>query len=105
MLAIWLFIARSLLPYNPVKNSLYKILINSLMESTCHQVNLDFIRSPSGVSELYQDVWGSVTYSPGSEIVGLHISNMPNKMLLQSEHIPCIQWFQKGQFAHVKHAK
>src|SRR5882762_10029565 len=24
MLAIWLFIARSLLPYNPVKNSLYK---------------------------------------------------------------------------------
>src|SRR5882762_4399534 len=30
MLAIW-FIARSLLPYNPVKNSLYKIL----MESTC----------------------------------------------------------------------
>ena len=34
MLAIWLFIARSLLPYNPVKNSLYKILIDSLMEST-----------------------------------------------------------------------
>jgi hypothetical protein len=26
MLAIWLFIARSLLPYNPVKDSLYKIL-------------------------------------------------------------------------------
>jgi len=50
-LAIWLFIARSLLPYNPVKNSLYKILINSLMESTCHQVNLDFIRS----HQEYQD--------------------------------------------------
>ena len=81
MLAIWLFIARSLLPYNPVKNSLYKILINSLMESTCHWVNLDVIRSPSGVWGLYQDVWGSVTYSPGSEIVSLHISNMLNKML------------------------
>src|SRR6266436_3581518 len=96
MLAIWLFIARSLLPYNPVKNSLYKILINSLMESTCHQVNLDFIRSPSGVSELYQDVWGSVTYSPGSEIVGLHISNMPNKMLWHTEHIAYIPMVQKS---------
>src|SRR5882762_3706944 len=30
MLAIWLIIARSLLPYNPVKNSLYKILMESV---------------------------------------------------------------------------
>jgi hypothetical protein len=44
-------------------------------------------------------------YTNGSEIVGLHMANVPNRMLLQSEHIPCIQWFQKGQFAHVKHAK
>ena len=92
MLAIWLFIARSLLPYNPVINSLYKIL----MESTCHQVNLDFIRSPSGVWGLYQDVWGSVTYSPGSEIVGLHISNMPNKMLWHTKHIAYISMVQKS---------
>ena len=119
MLAIWLFIARSLLPYNPVKNSLYKIL----MESTCHQVNLDFIRSPSGVWGLSQDVWGSVTYSPGSEIVGLHLkyakwnvislqtynlyingseiisshmSNMPNKMLWHTEHIAYIPMVQKS---------
>ena len=96
MLAIWLFIARSLLPYNPVKNSLYKILINSLMESTCHQVNPDFIRSPSGVSGLYQDVWGSVTYSPGSEIVSLHISNMPNNMLWHTEHRAYIPMVQKS---------
>jgi len=34
-------------------------------------------------------------YTNGSEIVGLHMANVPNRMLLQSEHIPCIQWFQK----------
>src|SRR5882762_1918250 len=50
-----------------------------LENPTCHQVNLDFIRSSSGVSGLYQDVCGSVTYSPVSERVSLH-SNMPNKM-------------------------
>ena len=63
---------------------------------TCHQVNLDFIRGPSGVSGLYQDVWGSVTYSPGSEIVSLHISNMPNKMLWHTEHIAYIPMVQKS---------
>jgi len=69
----------------------------------------------------------------GSEIVGSHMSNMPNKMLLHSEHIPylpmvqkssvrtcqtcqikcyCIPnilpylpWFRNRRFAHVKHAK
>jgi hypothetical protein len=45
------------------------------------------------------------SYINGLEIISLHMANMPNRMLLQSEHIPCIQWFQKGQFAHVKHAK
>jgi len=44
-------------------------------------------------------------YTNGSEIISLHMVNMSNRMLLQSEHIPCIRWFQKGQFAHVKHAK
>jgi len=83
MLAIRLFIARSLLSYNPVKNSLYKILIDSLMDSrwsphTCHQVNLDFNRGPSGVSGLYQDVWGSVNLQP---------------------------WVRNSRFAHCKHAK
>ena len=96
MLAIWLFIARSSLPYNPIKNGPHTILIDSLMESTSHQVNLGFIRSPSGVWGLYQDVWGSVTYSPGSEIVGLHISNMPNKMLWHTEHIAYIPMVQKS---------
>ena len=95
-------------------------------------VHLESIRSPSGVSGLYQDVWGSVTYSPGSERVSLH-SNMPNKMWFHSKHItyismvqkssvhtcqigqikwhctpniyPGYQWFRKGQFTHVKHAK
>jgi hypothetical protein len=31
----------------------------------------------------------------GSEKVGLHMSNMPNEMLLHSEHIPYIQMVQK----------
>jgi hypothetical protein len=44
-------------------------------------------------------------YTNGSEIISLHMANMQNRMLLQSKHIPYIQWFQKGQFAHVKHAK
>src|SRR5882724_3797167 len=72
-------------------------------------------------------------YTNGSEIVGLHIANMPNRILLQSEHIPCIpvvlkrsvctcqtcqmkcyctpniypvyQWFRNHQFSHLKHAK
>ena len=44
----------------------------------------------------YWDVWESVTYSPGSEIVGLHISNMPNKMLWHTEHIAYIPMVQKS---------
>src|SRR5882762_6732403 len=72
-------------------------------------------------------------YTNGSEIVGLHMANMPNRMLLQSEHIPCIpvvlkrsvctcqicqmkcyctpniypiyKWFRNCGFAHLKHAK
>src|SRR5258705_11393620 len=87
MLAIWLFIARSLLPYNPVKNSLYKIMMDSLMESTYLS---------SSQTGFYQDVWGSVTYSPGSEIVGLHISNMPNNMLWHTEHRAYIPMVQKS---------
>src|SRR5882762_4356285 len=34
-------------------------------------------------------------YTNGSEIIGLHIANMPNKMLLQSKHIPYIPMVQK----------
>src|SRR5882762_10454337 len=72
-------------------------------------------------------------YTNGSEIVGLHIANMPNRMLLQLEHILCIpvvlkrsvftcqtckikcyctlniyliyKWFRNCGFAHVKDAK
>src|SRR5258705_4751440 len=29
-------------------------------------------------------------YTNGSGIISFHIANMPNRMLLQSEHIPCI---------------
>src|SRR6266436_2931266 len=57
---------------------------------------MESIRSPPGVSGLYQDVWGSVTYSPGSEIVGLHVSNMPNKMLWHTKHIAYIPMVQKS---------
>ena len=39
---------------------------------TCHGVNLDFIRSPSGV---HQDLWGSVTYSH-PDIKGLKMGKM-----------------------------
>src|SRR5882724_7650429 len=52
-----------------------------------------FYQEPSGVSGLYQDVWGRVT---GSEIVSLHISNMPNKMLWHTEHIAYIPMVQKS---------
>jgi hypothetical protein len=34
-------------------------------------------------------------YTNGSEIASLHMSNRPNKMLLHSEHIPCIPMVQK----------
>src|SRR5258705_9139896 len=51
-----------------------------------------FYQEPSGVSGLYQDVWGRVT---GSEIVSLHISNMPNKMLWHTKHIAYIPMVQK----------
>src|SRR5882724_10349093 len=34
-------------------------------------------------------------YTNGSEIASLHMSNRPNKMLLHSEHIPCISMVQK----------
>jgi len=49
---------KELLPYNPVKNSLYKILINSLMEFHMSSSQSGFYQEPSGVSGLYQDVWG-----------------------------------------------
>src|SRR5882762_9022368 len=52
MLAIWLIIARSLLPYNPVKNSLYKILMEStylsLSQSEFYQESIRSIRTLSG---------------------------------------------------------
>src|SRR6266481_4118135 len=69
----------------------------------------------------------------GSEIIGSHISKMPNKMLLHFEHIPYIpmvqkssvrtcqtgqikcyctldiypvyQWFRNRRFAHLNHAE
>src|SRR5882762_11848172 len=52
-----------------------------------------FYQEPSGVSGLYQDVWGRVT---GSEIVSFHISNMPNKLLWHTKHIAYTPMVQKS---------
>ena len=75
MLAIWLIIARSLLPYNPVKNSLYKILMEStylsLSQSEFYQESIRSIRTLSGCV-------GECNLQP---------------------------WVRISQFAHLKHAK
>jgi len=51
------------------------------MSSSQPEIYQESIRSMKTLS----GCMGSVTYSPGSEIVGLHISNMPNKMLWHTE--------------------
>jgi hypothetical protein len=50
-------------------------------------------------------LWTYILYTNGSEIVGSHMSNMPNKMILHFKHITYIPMVQNCQFAHVKQAK
>jgi len=59
----------------------------------------------SGIISLPIAIRTYTLYTSGSEKVSLHMSNMPNEMLLYSEHIPIYWWFINHWFAHLKHAK